>query len=143
MKKLIILAVFVTIIGGVYYGFKYFKDQKEKEIKDSQNKTNEEVQKTVDNITGSNPVDTIRKEYNPVCSSYIDSINYQIAIDLMNGTNVPEVITDPNYTISRETPLSVYLEIGNDKTVKKGTVTYEKGICVYENGKTEIKDRTN
>ena len=134
MKKLYILLFFCIIVGVIYYGFVIFKNKTEEKIKEEQN-TKIDINNNNDTVT------TIDSAYYSVCSAYIDSINYQITINQITGS-IPSVITDPEYTSSRITPLQVNLEISDKGIVSKGTVVYEHVICEYENGKPSLRKKS-
>ena len=135
MKKLIILLVFIIIVCSVYMCFMLVKDKQEEKIK-------EDILPTK-TMKKDNQVNTIDYSYQSICLSYIRSIEYQIEIDVLNGKSIPESITDPNYTSSKEIPETVNLEVNNKGIVEKGTVTYEHVICNYENGIANLGKRTN
>lgn len=138
MKKLMILLVFITLVGGVYYSFVFIKDKKEKEINETMN-----PKSTKQPMNKERPINTIDYSYQPICLSYIKSIEYQIEVNLLTGKSIPEIITDPNYVSSREIPEAINIEVNNKGTVEKGTVTYEHVICNYENGTANLEKRTN
>lgn len=138
MKKLMILLVFITLVGGVYYSFVFIKDKKEKEINETMN-----PKSTKQPMNKERPINTIDYSYQSICLSYVKSIEYQIEIDVLNGKSIPESITDPNYTSSKEIPETVNLEVNNKGIVEKGTVTYKHVTCNYENGIANLEKRTN
>lgn len=134
MKKLLVVLTLSILIGGVYYIFMFYKDKTEEKMKDDR----EEVKSKT-----TNPIDTIDSSYYSVCLSYIDSVNYQITLNQITSTEVPQLITDPNYTSARLTPDEVNLKINEKGIVDNGTVTYEHVVCNYENGKVSLEKRTN
>ncbi len=136
MKKLLIFLLFCILVGGVYYGFVFYKDKAEKELK-------EEPKEITPNIDPTNPINTIDSSYYSICLNYIDSVNYQITLNQITSSEIPTLITDPNYTSTRLIPDEVNLEVNEKGIVDKGIVTYEHVVCNYENGKANLEKRTN